>query len=728
MLKYSAEEALLFAWQEKLKAITTARTQLKAELLNKLNPQSGSVNSRLENFNKLRAQLLSDEHNQGWTWNANLNWLWAILRVLTFFQLFQTNPQPGSTLRQGLIDVPEINDEIITVMSVTTESKSNLDDAEYETALFIEPEKAFIDLQARIQNLSEASQEEVKNTIERLEAFKLRLSPKDYRHYLATVFEITPKACFDYYYQLYQEDNHELPSSHEYIEHHLMAQTLLNLFVSPSTESIDSKALNSYLFDIQELIIVLCAEGLKDKDSRLQTSIAKSFSESTDLQAIYGEVKSTILNKLETRIEPDIFKLRTYNTQLQLAEDFFAHINFKTHPLLVQVARLACEMLLRSYHSSAEEIKKEWLPTTLGYHTLFLIADKVLHSLPSDFDIKSVSQSHTLLSPYQFHSGVPSEFQPAESYAVAILMDASLFEENGLTTVRKICCGCSKNLSANEIDWIMTRVSTIYPDLKPKLEYILNKTVFFDTQDLSSWAEVDLSSIQADKILEAIAEHLKESQTARNNMNAEAETIANTKALNTFYSLLNQRNLDSAQLNNAFKLLLKFENNCIKHSLFQMWSEQIKNLHNNLLHWTAEQANLSEQELELLKQDKEIVLQLDLTDPLKTAYSMCLKTQLASTGHYVDFVAAKTYSQIAVHCFSLFMAECARTKPTRRQMAEARAFLKEDLQQYLSEKQYTSWYTKLLEESFSSTAEVSFFTAPSGEQLSKISPTSSFTH
>ncbi|KTC86366.1 hypothetical protein [Legionella brunensis] len=696
MLKYNSEEALLVAWKKKLEAITTNRTQLKKELLDLLESTSKtSAPFRLSQFNRMRTQLLNDEHNQGWSWTSNFSWLWRILSFLTFFQLFKTNPQPGSRLRQALEELPPINTELVTIASPL--EIISLDDAQFEEALFYEPQKAFNDLQIRMQNLKNTSKTEILISIERLEAIKFRLSPQDYCHFLSNLFEIAPKECLNYHYQLYREDNYEVFNSHEFIEHHLMARTLMRLFVSGKKIIPEDIELNPYLYAAQQLILILSFTSAENDP--LQTLISRSSSGSIDLETVYTDVSDQILEILKTKIEQSRFESRSYSTPLKVAEDLFENTKLKTHPLLIQVTRLACELFLLTYHSATSDSKtKEWQPSTLAYQTLKLFSEKILGSWRSPFNLNNLEQSSLLLDPYQFHSDVHPDYQAAELSIMAILIHTTLSGEDGLRQARKINSISTKEFNAQQLDWILDRVASVYPNpnLVLKLENIFKRTIFFNLSHLSSWNKSSLA-MQPEEIIINITQHLQAAREANSDLNVEAENAFHDQALNAFHYLLNHCTLNAKQLNLAYKFLQQFEHHCIKQELFLHWNQQIKTLLSNLMCWTAENTNLTETQLEEFKKDENIAAIVKNKEPLIVIQKLCFAAASFQNGVYADFSYLQNCSQMAVHYFAVLMDEYTMNPPEKHKITEARELLMDHLKPYLTEAQYFSWNKKLSE-------------------------------
>ncbi|OCH98349.1 hypothetical protein A8135_12400 [Legionella jamestowniensis] len=718
MRKYNSEEALLFAWRQKLATIKTNRESLKTELLNILDAETSTYH-RLSRFSDKRRELLSEEHQQGWSWTANFNWLWNFLSFISFGR-FTINPQPGSRLRDALLTPPEINTELITADASSTEALQ-LDDLQFETALFSEPQKAFQDFHNRSRQLTNAaSPTEKVRVIERLEALKLRLSPHDYHHALTQLFEQAPQECLTYYYALYRKENSfDVLTEHDFIECYLMAETFVRLYISPEKEIPSNIESHPFIFAAQELILILSVLNGNTKIDPIEKMLSEpSFTAARE--GVYLEVKEQILTALEQHISSERFNYDSYQTQSKVMEDLYQHIKPKPHPLLMQVTRLIVEVFIRTHYNVIEEKRREWLPGHFNYLTLKFFAEKILGTLPAKFEIDSIEDNNALLAPYNYSSGIHPTYRAAEKHAVAILVSGSFFTGNSLNTARKLCC--EHQLSPQEKDWILYRVHSAYPHLIPQLEPLLKRLQIFSSQYLSTWEKASFSGHSPEALIGMIENGIKESQKAPDIDN---ENKVNTQVLPVFYYLINHCQLNTKQLDVIYnKFLPYFKAHCITGELFQHWQQQIKKHHNELLRFNAKGALFESSELDLLlTENPEIASVLNKDkNPFNRISTLCSKVNLACKGEHIDFAAAQLYARLAVSNFSSLLTDTTKTL-TKKEAVTAIELLKDDLKPYVSKEQYVLWYEKLIDLATSrpSNSEIAFFrTTEDSKQSSDI--------
>ncbi|CEK11416.1 hypothetical protein [Legionella hackeliae] len=686
MRKYNSEEALIFAWQKKLKETETNRKHLKIELLEIL-AKDTSANLRLTEFQTRRRELLGENHQQGWNWTANFNWLWNFLFVVSF-GLFKTNLQTGSRLREALFDTPKPDTQVLTQFEETASSLS-LNEKEFEEALFSNPSQAFQDVQFRVQELKiDSSSEQKIDVITRLEAIKLRLPSQVYHSYLKKLFALASPECLTFYYTLYNKN--DSPTQHEFIEYYLIADALIKYFVSPNKVITAKETTHPYIFAAQELIIILSASDFNVKPmEKLLFSIGLNKQENScyeKRETVYLEVKEKILALLAERIESHRFKWTDYNTQIKVVEDLYEYAKPKSHPLLVVVTRMLCEMFIQATYTASEETKKEWLYPNQNYQTLKFFAKQILNSWPATYELGDFEKNSDLLNPYMYGSGVEANYRRAEKFTVDILLHAFIFEDLALTTMRKICC--RYKLERMEVEWILGRVGAIYPDLIPKLQSILQDVVFFESQHLTKIP----TKIQTDDLIDDIASAL----TARKNAGIKSENSFNETALCAINKLLNDCPLNTQQLNLIYNefLLNNFHNYCISETLFQHWKEKIKDRRNELLRVSENEIAITEPELEeLRKEDLSIANILTEKSPFMRIKTLCEYVRATCNEEPINFsLATRNYTRLAANNFAALMDTI--TKENAEQIMD---LLKTELQPYLSEELYSSWYKKLLD-------------------------------
>ncbi|MDI9817873.1 MULTISPECIES: hypothetical protein [unclassified Legionella] len=672
--------------------------QLINTLIQEINT-SKSASSRLDKFEERRKTLLSDEHNQGWSWIPNLNWLWSII---SFFLPIRINFQPGSALRQTLekdITPPKVELLSLPDNSETSEIKF-LNEENFQEAVFFNPHKALVDIQARMQKTSDDQPETilkrlgaikprlgfeaynalltqflkkfpqveinaVQLKVEQLNAIKFLLSPETYRKHLDALFQEDSKTCLRYHLTLYLEDQHEIPKPQEYIEHHLMARTLIKSVVPPTSNEGELDT----LYAIHKLIAILGSTAEISENSHLLRLIF-----TMKLDDAYKPVYEKLEGKPPEGIPLD-----------------FAKKNFSlSHPLLIQVTRLACEEILYNYPINRQ-------PNEMEHLTLNFLVETALHKLRFGASAKLEHPDNRveLINPHAHGMLVPTEYQRAEHSALMILMHAANSENDGLAAARAI--RSKYNHSPMERDWIFARVNDRQPQLLSKLDYIFNKVTFYDTKDLSSLPKLSDDNPETTSLISVIQDCLTTANKAAANYDAATENQANQLAFRSLYQLINHPQLNSEQLDIIFyNLIPRLQHSCITTNLADDWFEQVKTNQQKILRWSASNANIDSAELQSLNTNPDLrINSIFATSKGDIEKADRLYDAAISTSHQKPmmllnrstFIAQKTYSQLAVHYFSQFMQDPKNTTKGRQ--------LLEKLKVYLTEDQYRLWATQL---------------------------------
>ncbi|WP_028388117.1 hypothetical protein [Legionella fairfieldensis] len=520
MRQYNEDEARLQAWRNHLNSVETNR-KLKNELLNILNQEEETF-LILENFNKKREKLLSNEHGQGFAWTPSFNWFWIILSL--FLPSFRKNPT-GSRLREALQEEPARPDIIVFGNSekeipVTTQL---LDNSTYEEALFNAPHKALGDLLTRINNLKINNSESLDVILERLYAIKYRLTPDYYQTILTELFREHPVATLGYYYNHYVANNNDLPEAHEFIEHHLMGEALMALFILPfdTINPIGGTNPNPCIFEVQRILLLLALES-KIPPLSLNSFLTSMKEEGIDKSELPSQLNNQLFSLLFTNLnttgKDESEKLKEQkelkgeiNNLLQTATNFktsdqLLHAIFssnklnldKQQPLMVQVARQACELLLEK---SEQREQNTGHPV---YEFLMWLSEQILNS-KKDVDeainksdpnseahrFNRPAVSTALLSPYIHGSQIPENYQRSTHYATIVIMnylssrgkeDKSIHDsfasEHAIKTFNEDKMVRKNPLKNEEIHWFVYYISRISPELAEKAKAcILNLQV-----------------------------------------------------------------------------------------------------------------------------------------------------------------------------------------------------------------------------------------------------------
>ncbi|KTD45428.1 hypothetical protein Lqui_2899 [Legionella quinlivanii] len=265
MRQYSLDEKKLFLWKEKLHQNKTQKYQgVKRKLLEILDSDE-ALSIRKNRFEDYRKQLISDNHGQGWTWTPHFTWFW---RFLSFF--YPINYPQGSSLRKALLDDIEVSETRLALKDYHQSScLADLKDDEFEQAIFTDPKSALADLKNRIEQLpADTSAMDIEVILNRLDAIKNELENNLYHLMLQKICKASPRIACSRLYALSQEA-FEYPSTNEYIEINLLANTLLSHFVT------GFRQVASHLNLGFDLLILLCLSDDKYRRKLNITGISR---------------------------------------------------------------------------------------------------------------------------------------------------------------------------------------------------------------------------------------------------------------------------------------------------------------------------------------------------------------------------------------------------------------------------------------------------------------------
>lgn len=186
----SVELATLNAWKKKMEDLQTKRTRLLNELLDILDKSRTTSykyendKARLEAFNKRRIELLSPNHQQGWTWTPSI--FRGLINLLSKLFPNLAKRGSGSQLRQVLsqdIELSSLSFEEFQKSEKETESDLSKEHTieEFTDAVLFNRKAAFGTIEALSQKFYQEpfNLQNAQHLIERLKLIK-NYVPKDY--------------------------------------------------------------------------------------------------------------------------------------------------------------------------------------------------------------------------------------------------------------------------------------------------------------------------------------------------------------------------------------------------------------------------------------------------------------------------------------------------------------------------------------------------------------------
>ena len=602
MLRYSIEEAKRLAWIKKIKEINSRR-EIKQTLLRLLD----------ENFDEFLAEkcrLLDNNHGQGIFWTSTLSWLWTTISFLLPF-VSNWNPMPGSQLREALeegIAIPELDP---LSLDDTPASQDNLlDDKSYENALFEDPKSALSDIQGQMSalagELTDRDGQNIDNIIERLHALKLRLAPETYHQLLSKLFQKYPIETLSFYLNCYQ--NYYAPGAHDVIEHQLISQTLMDIFVFQHNPD----PITSQLYATQKLLLLL----VPNKGSALKEILTKAKESGLTPQQLLNDVdkfyedhievdqtgQSISIKGVRTRIEERLeIKSKGQHSPRQILEQVFEtkmpEFRLAKQTLFPHIARLASHAFIQDYHQKKWE-EKESEGSNERFQTLRLFGEKILGTWEKVKKIGSYKDFdrltwNTMLNPSELGGVIGTHYRHAILYTHQILV-ANTFNA-ALAEARIIGKSSHKRpLNKDELTWIFDSLKRVEPEglqLAREVKHILTETFFFNEDDLDSLnkmtdhqpgidqliEEMEAKLAFADKAREKLSELYKSEevneQTEKEIIKEENEAIK--EIVTIFNHLLNNKELKATQLEKIFELFKKLAPVYLTEELAKNWKKKI---------------------------------------------------------------------------------------------------------------------------------------------------------
>jgi hypothetical protein len=456
MHKYNEQEAILQKWKKMLLQLAE-NSEKKRALLEIINSEK-KVETRLLEFNSKREAILKGDTEEE---ESFFSWLWSVI-VSIFCFCWPQNP--STELEELLLEKIHINPSRLSGNSSDDEGAGEiLEDADYEDALFSNPERAFADIQRLIKFLP-ANGDKINNIIERLDAIKYLLTVGTYQTLLSRLYKKFPLETLNYYYQSYCEEPEKFIGPEEFLEQELMSRALMDLFILP----LDTDPLNQRCFAIQELLLIIALSNVERPPLTLMLADAiknntKEWELFRHLGSGYARTKSQILDLMPES------KAHLKNSTLILMKviELQAQKNFPYQPLFLNLTRLACQELLLNYHQFPEQQANHVLHQTIELLSSEILGTwssakkerKIMEKLMTERTnihetIFSMAECCAILSIYSHTQMSEFNYQRAVFYANQLIM-ASLAGEKELVSQAEEFC----NLEPHEEIWVLSVIN-----------------------------------------------------------------------------------------------------------------------------------------------------------------------------------------------------------------------------------------------------------------------------
>lgn len=470
MIPYTLNEAKRRFWLKRISEVdlTSRRDiELRAQLLGFLKQKDAST--AINAFNLRRGQLLSPNHGQGLSWKPHPGFLWRVVKL--FIGLFVTITPTGSLLRQTL------ESEEANTKTISASPKKLSEYEQFEDFMFENPDQAFQVVCTQIESLPEQTQndEEIMTVLERLYALRLSIEPMCYFNLLQKISQHAPAQTLSFLYQRYNNSNETL-NEHEFLELHLMAQTLMDHCVRFDRDS----NINQHLFNIHYLLILMNAAPVKGAttspiDELIQSIIKPEQKFHTALYQVYAANRAEIIESLEKQIPEDpSFKLKRTqiiqsfeNSPINILKMQFAYKHTApNNPLTYYFSRLTMEQVLSDHVDEPHNIL--WSNFGLdnpaqGSLTIQLLSEKLLRSWNNQH--LTAHDVSTLLTIAPGYSLIFSSFKDIEQDWVSPLILS--LKQGGIdaakTTILNKSSGGSSPLTPSQIEWIIHRTQPYLP-------------------------------------------------------------------------------------------------------------------------------------------------------------------------------------------------------------------------------------------------------------------------
>ena len=472
MHPYSQNETKRHHWVQRINQVIPTRKRelkLKTQLLTLLNLED--ADDAIKKFELRRAQLLSSNHGQGFSWAPHSGFFWNFIKI--FIGLFIKITLTGSLLRQTLE-----SEKSIHLLTTATEKKLDQltieqlsQDESFEELMRKDPEKALQIVRIEIAELlppAKENPEGVMKVLKQLYALRLYLEPMNYFNLLQKISRHAPGKALSFLYQQYDNQKYEL-NEHTFIELHLMAQILIEQCVISSGTTI-----NQHLYNIHYLLILMKAdpslidafmEAINNSEQNLHTT----------LDEVYAANRDRIIGDLVNKTPKNIPIIENLNeSPINILEMQFQYSDAKIHtPLTYSFSRLALEIVLMD---NFDDTQKGMLsnnaankPAGQRSLTIHLLSKKLFHTWTNK--PLTAETASRLLTIQPFYSLVFSSFKALEEDWVSPLIfslkqGCSQFTKKILPFTQEMLLSKLERseLTPNQIEWIVTRVQFYFPE------------------------------------------------------------------------------------------------------------------------------------------------------------------------------------------------------------------------------------------------------------------------
>lgn len=487
MRQYDDDEALLWAWEEKLKKIPDTNKKdkdHKSELLTIFTKTSDSAASRLKVFNKEKTALLTEFKKDDWP--PFIAWF------VSFFRSLFGSEEPQH-LRKALEEETTIKKvDLLSSSKKQTEngqaSATSLNYEAYEEALFTDPQKAFADLQGRIKSFT--SDENLKEILDRLHAIRYRLTSGTYQELLSELYEKAPVETLSYCYDRYTKDpTLEVDDAYQFIEHELMNRTLINLFISPiKNQNARCEAIQRLLLllalsgfsnpPLKELLAKTTSDQIKNNEKMLSDNLQATAAKDGQPKPIYIQGRDLIHDLWKKEHDGALLSENVLKSPFKMlkisTKTFYKTPSTDKNPLFQSFAKLACQELFLNYYNP--EFNK---PSANQVNlTIELLSGKILGTWEGKIGEKIKLVAEEIFRPFHANSKVPPQYKKAVFHANEIILQTLVGDIKNEATQEKIIETAKKikdqDLKPHELTWISSAIEWALPkDLATKVKTIL---------------------------------------------------------------------------------------------------------------------------------------------------------------------------------------------------------------------------------------------------------------
>jgi len=579
MRVWTEKEATLMAWKKKLTDLyknqktSPKREALRDELIAILDKNEPYI-VRLTEFEKRREQLLGDEHQQGWDWQAQLTGIASFLRYILPDWIL--NRQQGSRLRRALEkDLPKSDTQLLSKKDIINITTYSLTSDQFEQSLFYNIKEALADLNNRIEfSDHNSSKEEVSTLLERLYAIKNCLEPFYYYELMAKLYKTSPPKASLFFAERYIEEPEKATTVQNFMECFLLANQLVKHFIDQNQDE-------TQLHHGQELLILLSMDHAFFTEL-VKTEYALQHSDTPDaiapalLQLIgciekgqsipFSSISTALQQKISSNTKNYTYSplgdsgqdtLGTLTLLKTLFNDKLLHANL----LVIHFARQLAERLLTNFNknkkdaeSNDDKHKGYGVGTLQNYHQTLEVICESLFRIPKTEEAFE-NRNFLDLNQHPQTSFIPPDIAYAEMLAVRFIQMINEGQTKLLESIREAHC---QDIAFNDFtqNWILARLehSSNSNDLqlfKQAKHALLHPIVYKinDFKRLSSLA--DVSNLPQDNLEKEINQELENAVERNHLLQHVLEKEAIQSVIINLYKYINSKNTTTACLQKA---------------------------------------------------------------------------------------------------------------------------------------------------------------------------------